>query len=126
MYIQYTGFDMGSNSRIYKFQVLDPSRGQRAFTVQILTDTNYATALKLQDGPGICFERVERELARETPEFGAELELHISEFDIRDYIKRHYPPAKTRDLNNSNEHPAHDGYAGTMASSGAGGGKHSL
>ena len=121
MYIQYKGFEMGSNSRIYKFQVLDPSRGQRVFTVQVPTDTNYASALKLQDGPGICFERVERELARETPEFGAELELHISEADTRDYIKRHYPPAKTRELHDSNELRAEHSYAASVNSSVAGG-----
>ena len=121
MYIQYKGFDVAANSRIYKFQVLDPSREQRAFTVQVPTDTNYATALKLQDGPGICFERVERELAHETAESPAELELHISELDLRDYIKRHYPPAKTRELNHSDEHRAEHSYAASMTSSGAGG-----
>lgn len=75
--------------------MLDPARKQRAFTVQIQSDTNHWASLKLQDGPGICFERVEQELGRETPASGAELNLHISDLDIRDYMKRHYPPVKT-------------------------------
>jgi ActR/RegA family two-component response regulator len=95
MYIQYTGFDVAINSRIYNFQVLDSAREQRAFTVKIQSDTNHWASLKLQDGPGICFERLEKELDRETPVSRAELNLRISELDIRDYMKRHYPPAKT-------------------------------
>jgi len=95
MYIQYTGFNVALNSRIYNFQVLDSAREQRAFTVRIQSDTNHWASLKLQDGPGICFERLERELEQETPASRAELNLHISELEIRDYIKRHYPPVKT-------------------------------
>jgi hypothetical protein len=94
MYIQYTGFKVAVNSRIYNFQVLDASREPREFTVRIHSDTNLWVALKLQDGPGICFERLERELGRETPACCAELNLRISEQDIREFLARHYPPVK--------------------------------
>jgi CheY-like chemotaxis protein len=94
MYIQYRGFNVAMNSRIYKFQVLDPARQQREFTVQIQSDTNHWPSLKLQDGPGICFERLEQELGRETPATCAEQNLQISELDILAYQKRHYPPVK--------------------------------
>jgi hypothetical protein len=95
MYIQYTGFKVAVNSRIYKFQVIDAAREQRAFTVSIQSNTNHWAALKLQDGPSICFERLEQALGRETPACGAELDLHINDQDIREYLARHYPPAKT-------------------------------
>jgi len=95
MYIQYKGFNVAMNSRIYEFQVLDPAREQRAFTVQIQSDTNHWPSLKLQDGPGICFERLEQELGRETPAISAEQNLQISEVDILAYMKHHYPPVKT-------------------------------
>jgi ActR/RegA family two-component response regulator len=95
MYIQYTGFKVAMNSRIYNFQVLDASRDPREFTVRIQSDTNHWASLKLQDGPGICFERLEQELGRETPAACAELNLRISEQDIREYQARHYPPVKT-------------------------------
>ena len=94
MYIQYTGFKVAMNSRIYNFQVLDATREPREFTVRIHSDTNLWAALKLQDGPGICFERLEQELGRETPACCAELNLRISEQDIREYLARHYPPVK--------------------------------
>jgi hypothetical protein len=95
MYIQYTGFKVVLNSRIYNFQVLDASREPREFTVRIHSDTNLWAALKLQDGPGICFERLEKELGRETPASCAELNLRISEQDIHEFLARHYPPVKT-------------------------------
>jgi ActR/RegA family two-component response regulator len=94
MYIQYTGFNVSINSRVYNFHVLDPSREPREFTVKIHSDTNLWAALKLQDGPGICFERLEQELGRETPSSCAELNLCISPQDIREYMARHYPPVK--------------------------------
>jgi len=95
MYIQFTGFQAVMNSRIYSFQVLDPTREPREFTVSIHSDTNLWAKLKLQDGPGICFERLEQELGRETADCCAELNLRISEEDIRAYLAHHYPPEKT-------------------------------
>ena len=41
MYIQYTGFKVAMNSRIYNFQVIDAARDQRTFTVSIQSDTNH-------------------------------------------------------------------------------------
>jgi hypothetical protein len=95
MHIQYGGFEAVANSRIYNFRVLDVTRAPREFTVRIQSDTNHWASLKLQDGPGICFERLEQELGRETTASSAELNLQISELDIRVYLARHYPPVKT-------------------------------
>ncbi len=94
MHIQYGGFEAVANSRTYTFRVLEAAREPREFTVRIHSDTNHWASLKLQDGPGICFERLEQELGRETPSAGAQLELQINEQDIREYLARHYPPVK--------------------------------
>ena len=51
--------------------------------------------MKLQDGPGICFARLQRELKIETQESRAEGHLHIGELDIQEYRARHYPRKKT-------------------------------
>lgn len=95
MYIQYRGFSVTANSRIYKFHVIDPTKAQREFTVRIQSDTNQWASLKLQDGPGICFERLEQELSNETLVVCAEQNLQITEADILAYMKHHYPPVKT-------------------------------
>lgn len=106
MYIQYTGFKPVINSRIYSFQVRDPTQKPREFTVRVHSDTNLWAKLKLQDGPSICFERLERELGRETSTSSAELDLRISEEDIREYVARHYPPEKTYAHKDLSELPA--------------------
>lgn len=108
MYIQYTGYTAVMNSRIYMFHVLDASRKPREFTVRINSDTNHWNKLKLQDGPSICFERLEQELGRETPVAGAPLDLCISEEDIRNYLARHYPQEKVHGHKDSPDQPAGD------------------
>ena len=95
MYIQYTGFKAVVNSRIYTFQVLDSTRESREFTVRIHSDTNLWAKLKLQDGPGICFERLEQELGRETPALCAESICGSASRTFREYLARHYPREKT-------------------------------
>lgn len=96
MYIQYTGFKVSQNSRMYSFQVLDAQRESREFTVNIPSDTDHWVSLKLQDGPGICFERLEQELSRETATCSAQLNLQISEGDIRNYLARQNPKKAVR------------------------------
>ena len=95
MFIQFAGHDIGVNSRIYNFDVMDPPREAREFTVQIESETSRWVSLKLQDGPSICFERLRRELERETPELHAEAHLHIGEQDVKEYLARQHPKKKT-------------------------------
>jgi ActR/RegA family two-component response regulator len=94
IHIQYAGFEAVANSRVYSFRVLEATREPREFTVRIQSDTNHWACLKLQDGPGICFERLEQELGRERPRSYVAPTLEISEQDIREYMARHYPSEK--------------------------------
>ena len=95
MYIQYVGFDNAVRSRIYAFHVIDSLIESREFTVKVQAEAFGAGSLRLQDGPGICFERLQRELGMETQESRAEALLHIGEMDIQEYRARHYPHKKT-------------------------------
>ena len=94
MFIQFAGYDIKANSRIYNFDVMDPPREAREFTVQIESDTSRWGSLKLQDGPSICFERLRRALERETPSLRAESRLRIGEQDIQEYLARQHPREK--------------------------------
>jgi hypothetical protein len=94
MFIQFAGYNVEDNSRIYNFDVVDPPRETREFTVEIESKTSRWGCLQLQDGPGICFERLRRELERETPEFYAESHLSIGEQDIKEYLARQHPQKK--------------------------------
>jgi hypothetical protein len=90
MYIQYVGFNVASRSRIYNFDVIDIAE-TREFTVKVQSEAFRPPRLKAQDGPGICFERLEQELEGETQESRAEAHLSIGEPDIQEYLEGHYP-----------------------------------
>ena len=91
MYIQYRGFSLDATSRIYAYQVLDPPRGTREFTVNVQNDAFRSPPFRIQDGPGICFARLKRELDCETTESPVEPDLSITPSDIREYVEKTYP-----------------------------------
>ena len=62
MYIQYVGFEIRANPRIYGFHVINAPEAERDFTVTIQSPAFCSGGLKLQDGPGICFARLDQEL----------------------------------------------------------------
>jgi hypothetical protein len=94
MLIQFAGYDIEANSRIYNFDVVDSPRESREFTVAIESKTSRWGSLKLQDGPGICFERLRHELEQETPELRTKSHLRIGENDIQEYLARQRPKKK--------------------------------
>ena len=91
MYTQYVGFNVAASSRIYNFDVLDTREVPREFTVKVQSEAFRAARLKLQDGPAICFARLQEELQRETQESRAEAHLSIEEWDIQEYLEQHSP-----------------------------------
>ncbi len=106
MYIQYAGFDVKASSRVYSFDVIEPGATRR-FTVQILSEAFRPACLNLQDGPGICFARLEHELQRETQDLPTQEHLTIVEQDIREYREQHYPHKQDgKKRENSSESPA--------------------
>jgi hypothetical protein len=105
MFIQFAGYDIEANSRIYNFDVVDPPREAREFTVEIESDVSRWSSLKFQDGPGICFERLRRELERETSELCATSHLQIGELDVQEYLARQHPRAKAFGHKSGPAHP---------------------
>ncbi len=93
MYIQYVGFNVEASSRIYNFDVISTKK-PREFTVRVQSEAFRAARLKVQDGPGICFERLKQELEGETQESPADAQLFIGETDIRVYLERQPPQKK--------------------------------
>lgn len=93
MYIQYVGFDVEASSRTYKFDVMS-TKQPREFKVRVQSEAFRPARLKVQDGPGICFERLKQELERETQESPAAAQLCIGETEIRVYLERQPAPKK--------------------------------
>ncbi len=88
--IQFEGCTVAAASRTYNFQVVDAPGQSRYFSVQVASELFRAALLKFQDGPPISFERLQREIDRETAESHAEAHLNIGETDIQEYLNRHY------------------------------------
>ena len=105
MYIQYAGFGIIASFRVYSFDVINPPAPAREFTVKVQAEAFRKDALKFQDGPGICFARLQRELDGETPESRAEPQLAIGVQDIQEYRALHYPRKKTYGPNGNKDEP---------------------
>ena len=99
MHIQYVGFNLAERSRIYGFRVIDTSVETRKFTVRIEPEAFCAGSLKFQDGPGVSFARLQRELEGETDDSHAESHLCVGEQDIGAYRALHYPIKKASGKN---------------------------
>lgn len=96
MYIQYLGFRVAAGCRIYDFHVVDAPNETREFTVRIQSEAVRPLSLKFQDGPGICFARLKRELEGETPESRLRPHLRIDEKDVQEYMERQNSRKKPR------------------------------
>jgi hypothetical protein len=89
--IQYEGFIVSPISRTYNFHVVDALGESRQFTVQVPSESFGVRLLKFQDGPGICFERLQHEIDAETQQSHAEAVLNIGASEIQEYLDRQHP-----------------------------------
>jgi len=98
MQIQYEGFVLNGTSRVYRFVVNAGSLSvPRKFNVQVAAESFCSMApFKFQDGPSISFERLKRELEKETEQLQTAVHLTICELEIQDYVNRHYPRKESR------------------------------
>jgi hypothetical protein len=90
MTIQYVGFNVADSSRTYNFDVIGTEEA-REFTVKVQSEAFRPAGLKLQDGPDICFRRLQQELQGETQEARAQAHLSIGEQNIQEYVELHRP-----------------------------------
>lgn len=90
MHIQYVGFDVRRDSRIYSFDVIDPEESRR-FTVEVPLEAFRPFELRFQDGPELCFACLKRELAEERSEAPVVAHLSVSEQDVREYVEARRP-----------------------------------
>ena len=90
MYIQYVGFSEAASARTYSFDVIS-SGATREFTVKVQAGMFRPASLKVQDGPGICFERLRQELQGETLELPAPSHLSVGDGDIQKYLEKQSP-----------------------------------
>ena len=92
--IQYEGFEVEGNFRVYRFQVVDAPGEFRHFTIGIPSVSFRPALLKFQDGPPISFERLKQAIDGETEASRTKAHMKIGEPEIQEYMQRHSPRKK--------------------------------
>jgi hypothetical protein len=89
--LEYVGFHNAPSRREYRFRARSGSEA-REYTIWIAHAAFAARQALLQDGPDICFQKLQREVA----EFGLGGEAHVAvtESDFASYREAHAPPAR--------------------------------
>lgn len=95
MVIQYIGFQPNSRGRDYSYRVVDPKTETREFTVTISNQDFTERHVPYQDAADICYQKLQRELAAETPEQPLRRRFAVSDQDFEAYREK-YRPTKRR------------------------------
>ena len=90
MYIQYVGFDVGQDSRVYNFEVIE-AKESRHFTIEVRSEAFQPLLLRFQDGPEICFAHLKKGLQEETEQDRLLAHLMLGEQEVRAYLEAHRP-----------------------------------
>jgi hypothetical protein len=91
--LEYLGFKTTSDAREYHLRCrVGPDR--RDYTVGIAHQVFASGQARYQDGPAICYEKLEREL--QGPEPSEARHFEVSEADLLAFQKAHASPQKRR------------------------------
>jgi hypothetical protein len=90
VYIQYVGFDVGAESRVYNFEVIE-AKESRHFAIEVSSDAFRPLLLRFQDGPDICFALLKKGLEEETDEGRLLNHLLLGEQEVRAYLEARRP-----------------------------------
>ncbi len=94
MQIEYLGFSSSDVARTYRLRVKDGAEFY-AFTIDIAHQAFIDHRVRYQDGPDICFLRLQREIAGSTGGF-AITHLTLSDVDLAEYREAHLPKPPQR------------------------------
>ncbi len=95
MVIQYIGFQLKPRGREYSYRVVDPKVETREFTLSISNQAFLERHFPYQDAAGLCYQKLQRELAAETPEEPLRKHFTISDQELDAYREK-YRPANRR------------------------------
>jgi hypothetical protein len=90
VYIQYVGFDVGHDSRVYNFEVI-ATEESRHFTVEVRSEAFQPLLLRFQDGPDICFAHLKKGLQEETEQGRLLTHLMLGKEEVQAYLEAHRP-----------------------------------
>ncbi len=90
---EYKGFTVNEATRDYALRVTTPGAEARDFTIAISNTAFLAQRVRYQDAPGICFLRLQRELAL-CPDLAA-ARLTVTDAELEEYRVANAPPPGT-------------------------------
>ncbi len=93
-HVEYVGFTSSNNAREYRLRVkLGPDSHE--FILAIKNEAFLARRVRYQDGPGVCFFKLQKELADCADGLPA-LHLDVSDAELEEYRAAHTPKPPQR------------------------------
>lgn len=94
MMIQYIGFQLKPRGRDYNYRVVDTKHETREFTLTISNQAFVDRQVPYQDAADLCYQKLRRELAAETPECPLQRHFTISNQELDAYREKCRPVRK--------------------------------
>jgi hypothetical protein len=94
-HVEYLGFTTKGDAREYTLRLKPPAGEVRDFVVAIASEAFVARRVRYQDGPDICFLKLQRELAVSGDVMPPPY-LSITDAELEEYKLAHAPKAPTR------------------------------
>jgi hypothetical protein len=93
---EYVGFTVNETSRVYTLRVRRPGHETLDFTLAIENQAFISKRVKYQDGPAICFDKLERELQANGDSMPVS-HFQVSDDELEEYREAHtVKPSKSR------------------------------
>lgn len=92
--VEYVGFTNGPAVRVYALLVKRAAGEFQEFRVSIPHEAFLTGRVRYQDGPEICFQRLQRELTAVVDGVMPAASLAITEDDLHQYRQAHMPPVR--------------------------------
>jgi len=97
MVIQYIGFQLKPRGRDYTYRVVDTKCEPREFTLTISNQAFTERHVPYQDAAGLCYQKLQRELAAENADRPLQRHFTISDQELDEYRQK-YRPTKRRPI----------------------------
>jgi hypothetical protein len=94
-HVEYMGFKSVEDTREYNLRVRQGASEAQEFTIIISNSAFLTKAVRYQDGPDLCFHKLQRALAASATE-PMPARLRVTEADLDDYRALHAPKAPNR------------------------------
>jgi hypothetical protein len=94
-HVEYMGFSTGETTRRYKLRVRKAGGETHIFTLSIPSEAFASRRVRYQDGPEICFRKLQLELS-ECGEILPELNMDVTEAELEDFRLARMPKAMQR------------------------------